>query len=98
MMMNDPLEFDEEEELEKQNRLLSDAFGKLDRTSMMALEEWFRGEFGIHQAAFRVFNGEWNPLDAMRQDAFRLVWNSMVVSWKKVHEPGRTEAISYFND
>ncbi len=97
-MMNDPLEFDEEEELEKQKRLLSDAFGKLDRASMKALEEWFQGEFGIHQAAFRVFNGDWNPLDAMRQDAFRLVWNSMVVSWKKVHEPDMTESISYFND
>ena len=96
--MNDRFEFDEEEELEKQKKLLSDAFGKLDRASMKALEEWFRGEFGIHQAAFRVFNGEWNPLDAMRQDAFRLVWNSMVVSWKKVHEPGNTEEVSYFND
>lgn len=87
--MNDPFEFDEEEELEKQKKLLSDAFGKLDRASMKALEEWFRGEFGIHQAAFRVFNGEWNPLDAMRQDAFRLVLEQHGRSWKKVHRTGQ---------
>ena len=84
--MNDPFEFDEEEELEKQKKLLSDAFGKLDRASMKALEEWFRGEFGIHQAAFRVFNGEWNPLDAMRQDAFRLVWMTFRLAWERSRE------------
>lgn len=96
--MMDPLDFNEEEEIEKQKRLLRDAFGKLDREAMKALEEWFRNEFGIHQAAFRVFNGDWNPLDAMRQDSFRLVWNTMFMSWRMVHEPNNDDPISYVNN
>lgn len=97
-MMMDPLEYNEEEEIEKQNRLLRDAFGKLDKEAMKALEEWFRNEFGIQQAAFRVFNGEWNPLDAMRQDSFRLVWSILYMSWRSVHEPDNTEPLSYINN
>lgn len=62
--MNDPFEFDEEEELEKQKKLLSDAFGKLDRASMKALEEWFRGNsaFIRRLSAFLTVNGiRWTP-------------------------------------
>lgn len=81
----DLLDFDEEKEKAKQ--LLMDAFGKLDKGAMEAMEEWFGSVFGIGDAAFRVFNGEWNALDAMRQDSFRLVWLRFRSAWKKVYEP-----------
>lgn len=80
----DPLEFNEDEVLEERKRLLMDAFGRLDDAAMRALEQWFCNEFGIHQAAFRVVDDGWNALDAMRQDAFRLVWLSMRRAWGEV--------------
>lgn len=83
----DLLDFDEEKEKAKAKQLLMDAFGKLDKGAMEAMEEWFGCVFGIGDAAFRVFNGEWNALDAMRQDSFRLVWLRFRSAWKKVHEP-----------
>ena len=82
----DLLDFNEEDEEKRVKQLLTDAFGRLYEASMKAMQEWFEREFEVNQAAFRFFNGEWNPLDAMRQDAFRLVWMTFRLAWERSRE------------
>lgn len=86
-MMNDFLDYDEQVALERERQLLATAFMPLDAEAMRGMERWFRESFNIHQAAFRVVDGDWNALDAMRQDAFRLVWLTFEAAWKSIHEP-----------
>lgn len=73
--MIDLLDYDEEQARAKRETLLRDAFGRIDGAQLAALKQWFCDSFGIHLCAFRPdAKGDFNPLHAMQNDAYREVW------------------------